>query len=105
MNRRHIFLGAFVIFVGIHTYWELRNCHDLPWPPHFIGAGIALGLLDLFSFVNEDLASVMAIGLVLASVVQKGFTGDCSHKCTGTSAPTSYALIPNAGQTSGPQTI
>lgn len=79
MNKKHLFVGAFLITIGVISWGEIKECHELPWPPKFVGAAITFGLLDLFSILSEDLASVIAIGIVLAALVNKGFTVNCQH--------------------------
>lgn len=79
MNKKHLFVGAFLITIGVITWGEIKHCHELPWPPKFVAVAITFGLLDLFSILSEDLASVVAIGIVLAALVNKGFTVNCQH--------------------------
>lgn len=88
MTPRHLFLGAFVITIGFITFEEFKKCHELPWPPRIIGAGLAFGLLDLLSIVQAELAGVIAIGFTLATVVNtlspnegtsQMFTANCQH--------------------------
>jgi len=92
MNSKRVFLIAFLIFVATHTWYSLKKCHELPWPPVFIGAGLTFGMLSIFSVVSEELADTMAIGFVLAALVKQGFTGECSHDC---SSPTASTATPN----------
>jgi len=102
MRHKVIFIAAFVIFIGVDVWYEIKQCHDWPWPPRFIAAGITFGLLDLFSFVDEDLASVVAVGLVLASLVKmhpwtdKPGTLNCAHSC-GVAQPASLSVISSGG--------
>lgn len=95
MNARHLFVGAFVVTTGMIVYDEFRNCKELPWPPRFVGTALVFGLLDLFSGLNEELPGVMAIGIVIAQVVQtlqhnkQGFSTNCQH-AEATAQPVSY---------------
>jgi len=59
-------------------------------------AGVTFGLLDVFSMFNEELSGVIAIGLVLAVLVNKGFVPDnCSHQgCT--TQPASFKSLSNS---------
>lgn len=97
MRGKSIFWMAFLITIITLTWADIKNCHDLPWPPRYIGAGITFGMLDLFSIVSEELASVVAIGIVMAVVINKGFKPDCMHS-GGTVQPASYnSIIPGQG--------
>lgn len=69
MNQKHLMVGAFIIVVGLITYQEVRACHDLPWPPRLIATGMVFLFLDLFGAVAPQLAGVMAIGMVLAFLI------------------------------------
>lgn len=92
-----MFWWAFLISIIILAWRDIKTCHDLPWPPRFIGAGITFGILDMFSVVSEELASVVAIGIVLAVAVNTGFKPKCQH-AQGTVQPASYeSVVP--GQT------
>lgn len=79
MNARHGFLAGWAITIGTITYFDIKDCHDLPWPPRFIASAIVFGMIDLFATVNAELAGIIAIGIVLAALVNKGFTSDCTH--------------------------
>jgi hypothetical protein len=92
MNKKHLFIIAFLVTIGTISWGEIKECHELPWPPKFIAAGITFGMLDLFSILSEDLASVIAIGIVLAALVNKGFTTNCQH-AQGTVQPASYQTL------------
>jgi hypothetical protein len=92
-------VAGFVITLAIISYSEVSRCKQLPWPPRIIGTGLVFGLLDLFSFVSEELAGVVAIGIVLAAIVNKGFVTNCSHTEAGTTQPPSYKSLQNAAGT------
>jgi hypothetical protein len=110
MNRRWFVVG-FVLAASIITYQDVKNCHDLPWPPRLIATGLFFGLLDMFSLVSEQLAAVMATGVVIGfalntfTPVKTGgggiaprlgdaFRPSCKpHSCTGTAQPASYQSI------------
>jgi hypothetical protein len=83
VRTRNWFFIAFLVSIGVQSYHEIRpapnGCGDLPWPPRLIYTGIVFALLDLFSGFNEDLAGVIAIGFVIAQVLNKGFITDCTH--------------------------
>lgn len=84
MTSKNASLFAFVACVAAIFYFDLKKCHDLPWPPRLIMTGLVFGLLDLFSFVSEELSTVMTVGFVIALFVNKAFVGDCSHQELGT---------------------
>lgn len=92
MNPKHMFLAGFAITVGMITYGDVSKCHDVPWPPRIVATALVFGLLDLFSVVSEELAGVVAIGVVLASIVNKGFASDCQH-AGATIQPASYTSL------------
>lgn len=94
MTGRRAFLWAWIITSLMITWGAFTKCKppQLPWPPRFIFAAMAFGILDIFSVLQEELAGVIAIGIVLAAIVQnvnpsstciRGFCTDCSHQGTG----------------------
>lgn len=91
-------IAGFVITVGMITYGDVSKCKTLPWPPRFVAAAIVFGMLDLFSAVNEELPGVIAIGIVLAAIVNKGFAASCEH-AGSTAQPASYSSLQTPGQT------
>ena len=97
MNAKHFFLAAWAITVGTISYHEIHDCKKAPWPPRIIAAGLVFGLLDLVALASVELGGVLAIGVVLAALVNKGFIKDCQHYGTGncqcTPQPHSYQFI------------
>jgi len=89
MSGKRLYWIAFIITVATLSWRDIKDCHDLPWPPRFVAAGITFIGLDLFSIVSEELAGVMAIGIVIAVLVNKGFKSSCNH-AEGTAQPASY---------------
>lgn len=89
---KKLYWAAFIITVSVMAWRDIHKCHDLPWPPRFVFAGITFIGLDLFSILSEELAGVMAIGIVLAVLVNKGFDPECNH-AGGTVQPASYESI------------
>lgn len=101
MKGKGLFWMAFIVAIIGLTWRDIHDCHDLPWPPRYIGAGITFGMLDILSQFQEELAGVVAVGIVLAIVINKGFKAQCNHS-EGTVQPISYeSIIP----TNGPQTL
>lgn len=89
MNPKKAFMLGFAICCAFIAYDDIVKCKELPWPPRFIGAGIVFITLDLFSFVQEELAGIVAIGFTLATVIntlnakrESGvnyFAPECNH--------------------------
>jgi len=77
MNLNHLYMIAFALATAIIVYEDVRHCHRLPWPPRIIFTGLVFAMLDLLSIVSQELASVIAIGVVLAIFVNKGFVANC----------------------------
>lgn len=96
MSRTAWYMIAFIATVGIISFEEAKHCKQLPWPPHLVGAGIVFTLLGLFSFFSDELAGVMAIGFVLATYLNHGFVGNCSHNELGTTQPGTAQAEPAA---------
>lgn len=101
MTFKHTYLIAFMICIGAITYQDVKNCQDMPWPPRIIATGIVFGILDLFSIISEELAAVIALGIVLGfgmnslpikGVALPGFGPHCDHPCQGTAQ-----VDPNSG--------
>jgi hypothetical protein len=84
MKSKHLYLIAWILTVGAIVYYDMKDCHRLPWPPRIIYAGIAYGLLDLLAFFSEEIAGVMAIGIVIGTFVTNGWKAD--NPCPGTSS-------------------
>lgn len=101
MNKRHVFVLAFVLTVGVITWGDIKECHELPWPPRFVGAALVFFFLDLFSMISEDLASVMTVGVVIAAIVNKGFTTPGCNHTQATAQPASYQTLQTGTQTQG----
>lgn len=77
MNPRLMFIGGFVITAGMISYWDIHDCHELPWPPRIVATGFVFGMLDLFAVVNPELAGVLAIGFMLAMIVNTKIHSAC----------------------------
>lgn len=108
MRYRNGFIIGFVIVAGFITWDEVAQCHELPWPPRYIGAAIVFGLLYIFTLVSAELAGVMAVGFALATAVQtltpaakRGsntnfFQANCQH-AEGTAQPSSFQALQQPG--------
>src|SRR6516225_8778482 len=99
MSGNRLFLLGFVISLGVISFFEVKKCHRWPHPSRFVYAGIVFALLEVFSFFNEEIAGVSAIGFVIAQLVGKGFVGDCELKSTG--QPQTVAFQTSKNQTTG----
>ena len=100
---------AFAIALGIISWKDITKCHQMPWPPRFIGAGLTFGMLSLLYDFSEEFANVLAMGFLVALVVSGVKNPNCNHGNCGTPCPgadflTLGTLTPNAvatAQTSG----
>lgn len=79
MRGRNLNLMAFILICATITYYDLRRCKRLPWPPRFIFAGLTFFLMEAVSLVDESIAGVLAIGFVIAIFLKDGFVADCDH--------------------------
>ena len=86
MNVRHAYVAGFALTIGTITYYDVKTCKTLPWPPRIVASALVFGILDLFSILSPELAGIVAIGIVLASLVNKGFTSNCDHAQATTQA-------------------
>lgn len=77
MNPQLMFVGGFVITAGMIAYWDIHDCHELPWPPRIVATGLVFGMLDLFSIFSQELAGVTAIGFMLAMIVNSKIHSAC----------------------------
>lgn len=66
---KHAYLVAFVLASGMITWQSIKNCHALPFPKRIIDAGIVFALLDFLGILSEELAGTLALGFVLALVM------------------------------------
>lgn len=79
MRGRNLNLIAFILICATITYYDLKKCRRLPWPPRFIFAGLTFFLMEAVSIFDETVAGVMAIGFVIAIFLKDGFVADCEH--------------------------
>lgn len=97
MNARRFYLIGFLLSVSIISYYQMKECHRLPWPPRIIYTGLAFVAIDLASMFNEEIAGVVAIGLVIALWLNKEWSADCSAYTTeATSQPATTASLTGA---------
>ena len=99
MNARRLNMYAFLLAISAITYWHIKKCKELPWPPQYIYTGLVFLLLDVFSLFNEEISGVTSIGFVIAIFVKEGWIADCEHG--GTGQPQTIAYI---GNTQSPAT-
>lgn len=96
MNVKIGMLTGFVLSVTIITWMDLKECHQIPWPPRIVACAITFSLLDLFSDISAELASVVAVGFILAMIINKGYVADCKGiGVTSTNQPQSVAFYPD----------
>jgi len=93
MRGRNLTILSFVLMVGIISYYDIKKCQRLPWPPRFIFAAIAFAITDVIgSMVDERLSGVMSIGFVIAAFMKEGFTASC-QQIPGTGHPQTTAFM------------
>lgn len=90
MNIRRLNLFSFLLSVGAISYFHMKKCHELPWPPQFIYTGLVFVLLDFFAVFSEELAGVTSIGFVIGMFVKQGWIADCEHGGTGQPSTTAF---------------
>lgn len=105
MNFRRLNMFAFLLAISAITYWHIKKCKELPWPPQYIYTALVFALLDIFSFLSEELASVTSIGFVIAIFVAEGDPVSkvtkkptwikCEHGGTGQPQTTGFIDDPN----------
>lgn len=100
MRGRRLFWVAFILACAMLAWRDIHDCHALPWPPRFIGAGIAFGMLDILAAFQEELAGVIAVGFVIGIAMNKGFKAECNH-AGGTAQPASYLTPQQQAQPPG----
>lgn len=89
MNRMAIAFGGAIVII---TWQDIDKCHELPWPPRFVAAGLTFGMLDLISLWNADLAGLVAIGFLLALLTQSLIKPNCTRP-QGTPQPSTMTEI------------
>lgn len=95
MNPRYMYLGGFVITVGVISYYDIAANHELPWPPRIVATGIVFTMLDLFSGFSPELSGVLAIGFMLAMIVNKKLIQSSTKHCNCIKTPDASATLPN----------
>lgn len=83
MRGRNLNLLAFVLICATITYYDMKKCHRLPWPPRFVFAGMTFFLMEGVSIIDETLAGVIAIGMVIAIFLKKGLVSNCQGEFQG----------------------
>jgi hypothetical protein len=89
MNIRHLYVVSFAVVLGIIAWGDISQCKELPWPPRIVATGIVFGMLDLSSDLLGDIAPLVAVGIVLAAIVNNNFSkADCAKRLSyATSQP------------------
>jgi hypothetical protein len=89
MNKFAIAFGGAIVII---SWQDIKQCHELPWPPRFIYAGLTFGIIDLISLWNDQLAGLVAIGFLLALLTQSLVKPQCTRP-QGTPQPSTMAEI------------
>lgn len=90
---------SFLLAVSAITYFHMKKCHELPWPPQYIYTAMVFLMLDIFALLNEEIAGVTSIGFVIAIFVKQGWIADCEHGGTGQPQTTAYLGNPQSPAT------
>ena len=101
MRGRNLNLIAFILICGSISYFDMKKCHRLPWPPRFIFAGLTFLMMELITMVDETLGGVTAIGFFIAIFINNGFVKNCAQEFgDATTHPQTAAFM---GDYTGPQ--
>lgn len=93
MRGRNLNLIAFVLICGAISYYDMKRCHRLPWPPRFMYAALTFLMMELLTMVDDTLGGVTAIGFVIAVFIKDGFVSDCDHGIPTTGQPQTTAFL------------
>jgi cell wall-associated NlpC family hydrolase len=98
MQVKHLYVTSFVVVLGIISYGDITECHDMPFPPRFVATGITFGTLAMASGVIGPAAPLVAIGFVVAAILNKNFRApDCQARlAAATASPMSMQYLGNA---------
>lgn len=99
MRGRNLNLIAFLLIVATISYYDMKKCHRLPWPPRFIFAGLTFLLMEIVGLVDETLSGVTAIGFVIGIFLKDGFVATCKET-QATGQPQNVQFV---GDYTGPQ--
>ena len=99
MRGRNLNLMAFILICATITYYDMKKCHRLPWPPRFIFAGLTFFMMEGIAIFDETIAGIMAIGMVIAIFLKEGFVASCDGGVTPTGHPQTVEFI---GDYTGP---
>ena len=95
-------MWAYFLAVSAITYFHMKKCRELPWPPQYIYTGLVFIMLDIFSLLNEELSGLTSIGFVIAIFLKEGFIAHCEHG--GTSQPQTTAFLSDPQYAQPPST-
>jgi hypothetical protein len=91
MNLQRLNLFAFLVSISAISYYHVKKCHELPWPPQFIYTALVFAMLGIVGMFNEEIGGVGSIGFVIGIILKQGFIADCNHQ--GTGQPTTVAYL------------
>jgi cell wall-associated NlpC family hydrolase len=98
MKLKHLYVTCFFVVLGIISYGDVTECGDMPFPPRFVATGITFGTLAMASGFIGPAAPLVAIGFVIAAILNKNFRApDCEARlAAATSNPGSMNYLANA---------
>lgn len=102
MNGRRLNMWAYFLSISAITYWHIKKCKELPWPPQYIYTGLVFIMLDVFSLFQEELSGLTSIGFVIAIFLKEGWIAECEHG--GTGQPQTTAFLSDANYKQPPST-
>lgn len=64
---------AWMTGIGIISWQEIKNSHQMPVPKRFVGWSVAIGILDVLGpIISFELAGVLAVGLAIGLFIKRG---------------------------------
>lgn len=104
MKVKHLYVTSFFVVLAIISYGDVTECGDMPFPPRFVAAGITFGTLAMASGLIGPAAPLVAIGFVIAAILNKNFRApDCQARlAAATASPASMQYLGNAPSGSNP---
>ncbi len=72
-SGHRLMASAWMLGVGIISWQEVRDSHQMPVPKRLVGWSVAIGLLDLLGpIISFELGGVIAFGLVIGLFIRRG---------------------------------